>query len=432
MKIDKKQVFNILKKITLSIGDQGLYSLSNFLLNIFLVRWLSLESYGLFAFGFSVFLFLSGFHNALILEPISVLATGNHKDHLWAYLRIQIKLNFLVMISLGLICIIGAGFVSIYSDQFANSLLLAGLSAPFLLSYWFFRRLCYIESSPFIAVIGSVLYSIILLISIYLANILNILSPSLAFFLMSISSLISSLFVWRLLIQRTRRDDKQEELNLLDIIREQWNYSKWVVGVAFFYWANTGLAILLVGVFLGVEQSGVYKGLQNLILPLQQIIAALSMLFLPWFSSLEFEDGKQKTSLLLVGSFFLLSIFYCIPFVLLPNQLFNFIYGNSNLNEYSGNLIFFLFIGVLISVTSGLSLVLRAIKFPEAIFFANLFSAVYSITINVYLIYKLGMVGAILGMVASTVIVLVFEFIFYMRWLKNKRLVSFSKGKGII
>src|SRR5690348_2243243 len=57
--------------------DQGMFSFANFIMNVFLARALSPSEYGVFAVGQSLFLFIVGFQNALIIEPMSVL--GAHK-----------------------------------------------------------------------------------------------------------------------------------------------------------------------------------------------------------------------------------------------------------------------------------------------------------------------------------------------------------------
>ena len=47
-----------LTKGCLAVADQGVFAVSNFLLNILLARWLAPADYGAFALAYSVFLFL--------------------------------------------------------------------------------------------------------------------------------------------------------------------------------------------------------------------------------------------------------------------------------------------------------------------------------------------------------------------------------------
>jgi O-antigen/teichoic acid export membrane protein len=76
----------LVHKGSLAVLDQCLFAGTNFLVNILLARWLSPEHYGAFVLAFSIFLFLSGFHNALILDPMSVLGPVHYKDRSREYL----------------------------------------------------------------------------------------------------------------------------------------------------------------------------------------------------------------------------------------------------------------------------------------------------------------------------------------------------------
>jgi len=70
------------KRSFLSLADQSLTSGSAFLLNVLLARWLAPEAYGAFAVSFAGFLFLSGFHNVLFVEPMTVMGPSSYSGQL--------------------------------------------------------------------------------------------------------------------------------------------------------------------------------------------------------------------------------------------------------------------------------------------------------------------------------------------------------------
>src|SRR5579872_6645673 len=74
-----------LRKGFLALLDQGLLSGSNFFIAILLARWLSRDAYGAYALGFSIFILLSGFHNAFFLEPMSVFGPESYAGCLGGY-----------------------------------------------------------------------------------------------------------------------------------------------------------------------------------------------------------------------------------------------------------------------------------------------------------------------------------------------------------
>src|ERR1700724_1312026 len=78
----------------LSVFDQGLTAAVGFAVNIALARWLSADAYGAFAVAFATFLFVSGFHNVLLLEPLTVMGPSRHAARLPGYFRAQIAVHF--------------------------------------------------------------------------------------------------------------------------------------------------------------------------------------------------------------------------------------------------------------------------------------------------------------------------------------------------
>src|SRR5260370_9514861 len=81
----------------MSLVDQGLTSGAGFGVNLLLARWMAPNVYGAFAVAFAGFLFASGFHNVLLLEPLTVLGPSRHARNLQAYFRSQIRVHGLLV-----------------------------------------------------------------------------------------------------------------------------------------------------------------------------------------------------------------------------------------------------------------------------------------------------------------------------------------------
>src|SRR2546423_9060278 len=81
----------------LAILDQGLTAAAGFGVNLVLARWLPPEAYGAFAVAFAGYLFVSGFHNVLVLETLSVLGPARHSSWFPAYFRAQITGHALLL-----------------------------------------------------------------------------------------------------------------------------------------------------------------------------------------------------------------------------------------------------------------------------------------------------------------------------------------------
>src|SRR5438309_11851643 len=67
----------------LSVIDQGLTASVGFGVNVLLARWMPSDVYGAFAVAFAGFLCVSGFYNAMLLEPMTVLGPARHPHRLY-------------------------------------------------------------------------------------------------------------------------------------------------------------------------------------------------------------------------------------------------------------------------------------------------------------------------------------------------------------
>src|SRR6267142_296393 len=91
----------------MSLVDQGLTSGAGFGVNLLLARWMVPEVYGAFAVAFAGFLFVSGFHNVLLLEPVSVMGPSRHAGSLLAYFRAQIAVHAVLVGALSGVLLLG-------------------------------------------------------------------------------------------------------------------------------------------------------------------------------------------------------------------------------------------------------------------------------------------------------------------------------------
>src|SRR2546426_3951545 len=97
-----------LQKGILATADQGLISGANFFLNILLARWLSPAGYGAYALVFYIVLLLTSVHQALVLEPMSVLGGALESLERPDYVRTLLRMNAILGIALSVLFAIAA------------------------------------------------------------------------------------------------------------------------------------------------------------------------------------------------------------------------------------------------------------------------------------------------------------------------------------
>src|SRR6266851_8446150 len=118
----------------MSLVDQGLTSGAGFAVNLLLARWMAPEVYGAFAVAFAGFLFVSGFHNVLLLEPVSVIGPASYARQLPAYFLCQLKVHAVLAGILSGLILLAGGVLALAGSHKAlvGAMLGSGVALPLL------------------------------------------------------------------------------------------------------------------------------------------------------------------------------------------------------------------------------------------------------------------------------------------------------------
>lgn len=415
----------------LSILDQCVFSSSNFILNILLVRWLVPSEYGIFAIAFAAFLFISGFHNALVLEPMSVIGASRYKEKISLYLEKTAIIHWILTLVFSVILILAAGIMANSKNRLTVSFLGLAISAPFMLFFWLFRQACYLGIKPALAFKGSLFYGAILITGAALLRKQHLLSPFSAFIVMALASLLVSMLLWRFIDTKGNRTSaSHNNLSIKRILFENWHYGRWVVGSAFVNWLSSVVYLPFVAVLVGFEQAGAFRAMQNLILPLERSLVGLGLLLLPWLSRQRLLHGegylKNKLVKIIIINFFFASG-YLFLLILFGRYAATFLYGQSYANNFVWLLPYIGIAAVVNAIAIGLYTGFRAVERPDVIFWSQTVGALSTLTLGLSLVRNLKLYGAALGQILTiTSITLVFWLFIFYRLKLNKR----SKGEA--
>lgn len=278
-------------KGSLAILDQAFVGGSNFLIGILLARWLSPEQYGSYALAFSIFLLLSLVQQSLILEPQSVLGPAEFVDNLRGYLGSLLWLQAGLALTIGLVLGASAwiGHELGWSSHLVGALAGVAIAAPCVLLFWLFRGACYVKMSPVAAVQGSSLYCALIVGLLVLTSHRGLMSPFLAFVLMGLGALITSVFLsLRLRPSMTLRTGRTE---LTTIGRAHWIYGRWALASSVVTWLPWNVYYSVLG-HSSLEQAGELRAIMNLFLPLGQTLTALSLLLHPMVAQRLRKQGR--------------------------------------------------------------------------------------------------------------------------------------------
>jgi O-antigen/teichoic acid export membrane protein len=401
----------------IAILDQGIFSGSNFVLNILFARWLRPDEYGAFAISFTIYLFVSGFQNALVLEPMTLFGTAKYSNILREYLAGQSSIHFFVTGVSGVI-VFTAGFVlywlNLVEKILSLSIMGVGLFMPLMLSIWLARRSCYVLEKPIWALASSSLYALILfLTTFYLHQHNRLVSPFSWFFVLGLASLAGWLLIFMNPFMLTLKTTKWWFW-----LGEQWSFGKWIVLAAFLNFAGTQIQLFVVAAQLGLDQAGVFRALQNFMLPMMQILTAISILVLPSismdFGRRNYYSMRNKASKVTFALIFL-AFLYSILLFAYEDQAERFLY-NGKFAEYSILISITGFIPLLTSIETGFSLVVRSLQRPIYYVILTGTIALVGMLFSLLLISYWGLTGAVFSLVLVACASLCINIWLYLRW----------------
>jgi O-antigen/teichoic acid export membrane protein len=386
------------------MADQGIFSGANFGFNILLARRLESAEYGSFAIAFSILLFAAGFHNALVLEPMSVIGPVRYGDTISGYLRGSLRLHSVVAVCLAFLS--GATIIFLILLQHPMTETFVGLAVgmPLMLTFWFVRRACYLELKPKNAIKGSAAYAVALFSGVYLAHFLELrITSASAFILMGIASASVSLWMWfskAILAMGHSRVTVPK-----DLLPYHWNYGKWAVGSAFVHWSATTIYLPFVGALDGLSQAGGFRALQNLFLPLQQSFTALGTLILPWIARRRATQGigsVKRTVLTLLPLSLVVTSLYCLLLLIAGPRLLPILYGSYKYNGFVWLVPYLSFTVLVTTVNTLLSIGLKALELPRAVFLAQAVGSMFTLTLGLLAVYFFGLGGAAAALMAAS------------------------------
>lgn len=410
-----------LSKAVLAVLDQGLMAGSNFVLSIFLARWLTPEQYGEYALAFAIFLLVSHFYMSFLLEPMAVFGGSTYRSRMQGYLGSLLWLHLgatvVVWLLLGGIAW-GAQLLGLGGDL-PKALAAVMLAGPCIQLFWLIRRAFYTDLSPATAVVGAGFYSCIILGGLIPIYRYGLLSSFMAFLLMGFGALLTS----ALLLIRLKPTLRLKHLspNLRETWAQHWDYGRWALATSVLLWIPSNFYYLFLAGYSGVASAGEFKVLINFVLPIENIAAALSLLFQSHVARVHYTQGAsqvrkkgwQITMLHIVGA----SAYWGV-LILSSEQVMRLLYGMRYANLRP--LIPWLAIASIIRLsTEGPTIGLRAMESPASVFVVCAISSCITVLAGILLTIVFELYGTLWSMIFSNLIYSIIGFILLHRKAKK-------------
>jgi O-antigen/teichoic acid export membrane protein len=391
------------RKSACSLIDQGLTSFTGFCVSFLLARWLAPEVYGAYAIAFAAYLFVCGFHNVVVLEPMSVLGPARHAAALAGYFRAQIVIHAILVGILAVVATLASVVIWLVMPQSPLAAAIFGgtVALPFLLLLWLARRMCYVLQRPAFAMLGSAACLSFVLGGLYALRYLERLTPFSAFLLTGGGSFLGSLLILRQIRGQGSPVESSERLGWQSILRENWSYGRWLAGSTVLYSISGQVQMFLVAGFLGLSSAGVLRAMMLPGAVMTQIVSATDLLILPGFSY-DFSRGLLRrmrhkavlASCLLGGAG--LCFAALLRFVTGPTE--HFLFGGK-FAPHAWLIPALALIPAANGFNSGFSAVLRGSQKPHFDLLANMIAAPVALLSALLFIHWWGLAGAAASMV---------------------------------
>ena len=395
-------------KSGLSIVDQGLVSSAGFLLSFLLARWLNSEVYGAFAVALATLLFLSGFHNVLVLEPMNVMGPARYSDRAPLYFAAQLHIHKLMGALLAGTLLLVALVMKLLgaNHELVAATAASGVALPFFLMLWVARRMAYMVQRPAVAGTASAIYFLLTLFGLLVLHKMSVLSPATAFLIMGTASLLSAVLPMCLLgISGAKTDDliSSRACSWKAVAKENWNYGRWLVlSTGLFSVAAQAQTYLAAGL-LGLGAAGIFRAMQVPSLVMTQIVTAVGVLVLPSMSH-EFGLGqltRLRRKAVLASTFLtLIALGYAAILRFLAGPIEHLLYSG-RYSSYTRLIPILGLAPVCAGLATGFSMAVRASQKPHLDLVANLISAPVGLITAAMFIRRWGLNGAAFSLVAA-------------------------------
>ncbi len=375
-----------------AIGEQGFFALSNFILNVFIVRYLSLSILGSFSYYYALIILFSNVYTATLIEPFLVYSGSFFKKSLkqYIYKLTGIALS-LFLVGSGLIYLI----TKVLNTDFSISILIFALIYLFSLSI---RKFFFTLKAIQFSFLGSLVYFGSVTVGlIRLHNRQGEATLDDIFFILILAAFLSVVVMCVLLFTILRKmEGESNDLN--DIIRLHFGYSKWSVPTWVVRWLPVDsfyFTLPVINPIDGLVYGGILKSYMNFVMPLVQVMNSISSVLLVRFSSLASENKtdaltklrkKERMIAAMIGGCFLLGMF------VFGKELFNVVYQNGKVFSYS-ILALILSYSLLYSIVIIESALVRGMDKPNLNFNANLIASLISVTLGLIFVNIWGVIS---------------------------------------
>ena len=383
-----------LRGSALSVLDQGVCSLSNFLTGVIVARALLPEAFGVYSLYFAGIMVLSGFQTALITGPTRVLGVRPTGVDAGNYFKTQVRLQLILSTTL-----VGGAAVGLFTlhpgDPLATG---AFLLCLVLFQFQELTRVIYLTRMTLVSLLRLDITTHVLRIGLLLAAMrLGVLSPGVALLIIAAAYGAGVAIAGRNVLPHTT------SASLGKMARANWRYGRWLLLEMVAYTGSTRVYLYLTALWVDTIAVGGLSAVLVLMNAVNVLVLGIINYAGPVARRRLLEGGYDvwRRWLVRIGVFLAAGVgtFGLLAFVF-AEPLLTLIYGPTY--AAFAHLIPIVALQVLLSACNTvLSVAFRTAELPQVGFAAKGVSAVATLLIAYPLLKAWGVTGAAVGLVVT-------------------------------
>jgi O-antigen/teichoic acid export membrane protein len=388
----------------LSLADQAVASITNFVTGVIIARSSSKEEFGLYMLGFSLILLVTDLQTSLIATPYMVYAprlkARAHALYAGSTLVHQVVFSLLGMAALA--CAAFASRFGVGPRGLETVLWALGAMVGLVMLREFVRRICFA---------GLKLRSVLIFdICVGLAQIggllslarLGVLSASTAYWLIGpVCGIAALLWLWlerhafRVRLTQSAAD-----------LKRNWSFGRWVFASGLVYTASANLYPWLLAFFHGAAAAGVFAACVGVVSASNPALLGLQNFLGPKTAhefALNGQQGLRRLVLKISAVLALPAGLLTFVLILWGDRFVALLYGS----RYSGNgmVVAVLSLNLLVAAVGfSFSRALLAMERASVDFGLNLVALVIMLTLGLWLVRTHGALGAAIGLVGANMV----------------------------
>jgi len=278
--------------------DQGIFAVSNFIINVLFARWLPAVDYGWFALSFSISQFIGMLHFGVIQEPLLVQSAQVDRDRHRPYIASLFRAHVLLLIGASALGFVAWTIASRAGNPNLGWTIAGGLLGSIaLMTNLIGRRLCFIFISVRVSAIvgaayllGSVATGLVLhrFFTVWWVDIWLIIGGW---------SLIGSAITFWVAYAGT---SGSRSYPLSEVLTSGKRYARWGLAASFFGWLRYDGLFMMLAKFVGLEAVAETRAVFNLGSPMLQANMAAHVSALVGFSA-DSRRGSKRNIWRIVG-----------------------------------------------------------------------------------------------------------------------------------